>query len=262
MSSTPAAWASGGPISMARSDATPRPAPGSFRRRGGAIWPRSPTPCATITRPSPSRAASPASASICARPSGCWARPAPRSRRRSPICSRSRDKALDPRCRRLIEIWPTVRETYAPRRVRRAHARPRDPHPAPPHDAGRQPHAEGRVAVLRGRGRDPQVAAEGERSRQLPIHRRRLLLQARGRGSDPDVRRRGRSVPDQRAASSCCRRTPRPSGCRPPSTRSPSTASTPTTGPTSTARSATPASRSRPSTTSRRSMTVSPCAIR
>ena len=78
----------------------------------------------------------------------------------------------------------------------------------------------------------------------LPLHRRRLPVQARRRGPGPDVRRRGRPVPHQPPLQAALRRRRRPPGSRRPSTRSPSTAATPTSAPTSTARSAPPASRS------------------
>ena len=73
----------------------------------------------------------------------------------------------------------------------------------------------------------------------VPVHRRHLRLQARGRGPDAHVRRRGRRVPHQPALQAGVAKACRPSGCRPPSTRSRCTATTPTCGPTSTARSAT-----------------------
>ena len=83
----------------------------------------------------------------------------------------------------------------------------------------------------------------------VPVHRRHVRVQARERGPDAHVRRRGRRLPHQHAASSCSRPACRPSACRPRSTRSRCTATTRRCGPTSTARSATRASRSRRSTT-------------
>ncbi len=90
----------------------PKPARASCRRRGGATSPRSPRRSATTTRPRPSRSGSPASASSCARPGGCSAKPEVKSRDRLADLFEARDRALDSRCRKLIEMWPTVRETY------------------------------------------------------------------------------------------------------------------------------------------------------
>ena len=83
----------------------------------------------------------------------------------------------------------------------------------------------------------------------LPVHRRRVPVQARRRGPGPHVRRRGRRRSAPTGASTCSPRASPPPACRPRSTRSRSTASTPTSAPTSTARSATPACRSPRSTT-------------
>ena len=58
---------------------------------------------------------------------------------------------------------------------------------------------QGRATEVRGRGRDPALADDGERARQLPVHRRRVRVQTRERGPDPHVRRRGRRVPHQQA---------------------------------------------------------------
>ena len=55
--------------------------------------------------------------------------------------------------------------------------------------------------------------------RALPVHRRRVPVQARERGPDAHVRGRGRRRSAPTAASTCCRRTCRRSGCRPRSTR-------------------------------------------
>ena len=84
---------------------------------------------------------------------------------------------------------------------------------------------------------------------QLPVHRRRVRVQARERGPDAHVRRRGRRLPHQHAASTCSPTACRRSACPPRSTRSRSTATTRRCAPTSTARSATRACRSRRSTT-------------
>ena len=136
------------------------------------------------------------------------------------------------------------------RRVRgQACATARSAPPLVPHDALRHQDAEGRAAGVRGPRRDPQVAAARQRAGRVPLHRRHVRVQARERGPDADVRRRGRRLQDQHAASSCSRPACRPSASRPRSTRSRSTATTRRSGPTSTARSATRASRSPRSTT-------------
>jgi hypothetical protein len=53
----------------------------------------------------------------------------------------------------------------------------------------------------------------------VPVHRRRVPVQARGRGSQAHVRRRGRAGAHQPSASITCRTASRPSACRRPSTR-------------------------------------------
>ena len=85
------------------------------------------------------------------------------------------------------------------RRVRGEDPRQGDPHRAHLDDAVRHAGAQGRAAALRGRRRDPALAARRERPGQLPVHRRRVRVQARERGPDADVRRRGRPVPHQPA---------------------------------------------------------------
>ena len=151
--------------------------------------------------------------------------------------------------RRLLADWPEMQRAYAGDEYVVKIRDKRDPHLARPHDAVRQQDPEGRAAGVRGPRRDPQVAAARQRAGLVPVHRRHVRVQARERGPDADVRRRGRRLQDQHAASSCSRPACRPSACRPRSTRSRSTATTRRSGPTSTARSATRASRSPRSTT-------------
>jgi methylmalonyl-CoA mutase len=55
------------------------------------------------------------------------------------------------------------------------------------------------LAALRGRGRDPALPDAREPARLLPVHRRRLPVQARERGPDAHVRGGGRRVPHQQA---------------------------------------------------------------
>ena len=98
------------------------------------------------------------------------------------------------------------------------------------------------------RGRRPAALAPArERARRVPVHRRRLPVQAHAGGPDADVRRRGAGRAHQPALPPTSPTASRRSACRPPSTRSRSTARTPAGAPTSTARSARAASRCSPS---------------
>ncbi len=85
------------------------------------------------------------------------------------------------------------------RRVCGQDPRQGDPHGAHDEIAVRHARAQGRAAEVRGRRRDPALAAPGERPRILPVHGGRVRVQARERGSDADVRRRGRRLPHQQA---------------------------------------------------------------
>ena len=105
--------------------------------------------------------------------------------------------------------------------LRREGPRQGDPHARSPTRRCRaRKHAEGRAAALRGRGRDPALAAARERAGQFPFTGRRVPVQARGRGPDAHVRRRGRRRAHQPALplparATACRR----SACRRRSTR-------------------------------------------
>ena len=118
---------------------------------------------------------------------------APRRARRRP--RREARPALEEAPRHVAEDEGGVHR----RRIRREDPRQGDPHGAHDDVALRHEDPQGRAAEVRGRRRDPALAAEGERARQLPVHRRRVRVQARERGSDADVRRRGRPVPHQPA---------------------------------------------------------------
>ena len=201
--------------------AVDRPERRSCRRRACAISPRSPRRCAAITGGRRSRAASRASGSSCAAAKRMLARMPPltaerrsaRERRRGMrwrgtrrADRRSRREARRPReeaARHVAEDEGRVRR----RRVRREDPRQGTAHRA--HHARRSPaRAIRKVALptLRGRRRDPALAAEGERAGQLSVHRRRVRVQARERGPDADVRRRRRSVPHQPPLPSARRR--------------------------------------------------------
>ena len=92
------------------------------------------------------------------------------------------------------------------RRVRREDPRPRSPHQAHAHVAVRQQDPQGGAAALRGPRRTAALAAARECPRQLPVHGRRVRLQARERRPDAHVRRRGRPVPHQQALQAAVRR--------------------------------------------------------
>ena len=66
-----------------------------------------------------------------------------------------------------------------------------------PRVAVRQPDPAGLAAGVRRPRRAREVLAPREPPRPLPLHRRRLPVQARERGPGPDVRRRGRPGPHQ-----------------------------------------------------------------
>ena len=55
------------------------------------------------------------------------------------------------------------------------------------------------LPTVRGRRRAAEVAPARERAGVVPVHGGHLRVQAGGRGPDPDVRRRGRRLPDQPA---------------------------------------------------------------
>ena len=176
---------------------------------------------------------------------GCVATERPTTSERRRRCSRARTARRA--AERCSTAWPAVerrsRAEPADGRARERRTRLR------PRVAVGHARAAGRAAPLHRPRRAAALPARGEPARSLPVHRRRVPVQARGRGPGPHVRRRGRPVPHQPRGSTCSPRASRPPGCRPRSTRSRSTASTPTSGPTSTARSATRACRSPRSTT-------------
>ena len=69
-----------------------------------------------------------------------------------------------------------------------------DPHQADPRVAVRQQDPARLAAPVHRPRRAGEVLAQREPARLLPLHRRRLPVQARRRGPGPDVRRRGRPV--------------------------------------------------------------------
>ncbi len=231
-------------------------APGADRSRCArrATWPTSSTRCApTSSGRAIARRAWRARSSSCGRARACCREANPdetnaRRRRHRP----GRGARGAPATRARDGCSPNGRDCSMPTPATSTSSRvrdTRDPHAARSHDPLGHQDAEGRAAGLRGRRRDPQVAAARQRAGLLPVHRGHVRLQARERGPDADVRRRGRRLPDQHPLQAALGRACRPSACRPRSTRSRSTATTRRCGPTSTARSATRASRSRRSTT-------------
>jgi putative protein kinase ArgK-like GTPase of G3E family len=68
--------------------------------------------------------------------------------------------------------------------------------PGPAH-AVRHQDPQGRAAALRRPRRNPALPDAGKRAGLLPVHRRRVRLQARRRRPDPHVRRRRRRLPHQ-----------------------------------------------------------------
>jgi methylmalonyl-CoA mutase len=160
-----------------------------------------------------------------------------------------REAIQDPSARKLLAQWPEMQKAYAgdeyvvkirDKEIRTA---------LTTKVAVGHHHPQGGTAAVRGPRRNPQMADAGQRTRQLPLHRRHLRLQARERRSDPHVCRRRRPVPHQPPLQAAQPRAWTPSACPPPLTRSRCTATTPTAAPTSTARSATPACRWPPWTT-------------
>ena len=170
----------------------------SCRRRACATSRKSRRRCAAITWRRMRRRASRASGSSFARRRRCCAegtRRAGARRARSPSAMRR----CEPRCEKAARHVAADQGGVRRRRVRREDPRQGDPHGADDDVAVGHEGAQGRAAGVRGRRRDPALAADGERARQLSVHRRRVPVQARERGSDADVRRRRRRVPHQPA---------------------------------------------------------------
>ena len=203
-----------------------------FRGRDSAIWPRSPRRFAATARRSkamPIARAWPTAMRACcaalgdgpAKPMGPLAdRPSTRSPRRAEPGARTQRIAslrrryaavvaeVDPELVARLGEWPAVRERYAS---------PRQSYAV----RGRTIEVENRVETLSGtempkvalpRTRDwgelARYLGAREPARSLPLHGRRLSLQAQRGGSDPDVRGRGRArahqpslpLPERRSA--------------------------------------------------------------
>ena len=152
---------------------------GGAAASGSATSPRSPRPCAATT---------PAPTSWSSRPAGSSG-----STTRWPRCDAGASKPPRPSSRR----WQQRRGTSSTTRRRQAARgvavrRPGVRRAPRPRVAVRQPDPAGRAAGVRRPRRAGEVLAPREPARPLPLHRRRVPVQARERGPGPDVRRRGR----------------------------------------------------------------------
>ena len=224
---------------------------GRARRPRVATSPRSPRPCAATTPRTEQQAdAARRRAAPAHRARLLLAEPAPTASAVEALLARAGGRPAARRSPRQLAALARRPRAVPRRRAGRHGARQGAAHAADARDA--VGHAASRASRCRATDdarRARALPARGEPARPLPVHRRRLPVQARGRGPGAHVRRRGRPGPHQPPLPPALRRaSPRPA-CRPRSTRSPSTAATRTSGPTSTARSARRASRSRRSTT-------------
>ena len=93
--------------------------------------------------------------------------------------------------------WPSVVESYSGDEQVVTHPRQGDPQRPDAGVAVGQQDPPRLAAPLPRPRRARQLPAPREPPRLLPLHRRRLPVQARGRGPGPHVRRRGRPVPHQ-----------------------------------------------------------------
>ena len=227
----------------------------SCRPRACATWPRSPTPCAATSaarceqaRLARERAAAARRRSACCEANAEHDAP-PTATRSMRAGRRARGAARRATRRSCSRMWPQMQQAYAGDEyvVKIRDKEIRTALTTTSLSGTQDP--QGRAADVRGPRRAAAVAAAGERARQLPVHRRRVRVQARERGPDAHVRRRRRRVPHQHALQAARRRhagqaavdrvrlghavRQRPATC----------------GPTSTARSATRACRSPRSTT-------------
>ena len=112
----------------------------------------------------------------------------------------ARDARLDRRAKKLLDMWPKTKAAYAGDEYV-VKIRDKEIRTALTIDvAVRHQGAQGRAAA---RTRTTARSCAGSCSEnvpgQLPVHRRRVRVQARERGPDAHVRRRGRRVPHQPA---------------------------------------------------------------
>jgi methylmalonyl-CoA mutase len=85
-----------------------------------------------------------------------------------------------PAARKLLAMWPEMQKAYAGDEYVVKIRDKEDPHRARAHHAVGHQDPQGGAAAVRGPRRDAEVADAGQRARQLPLHRRRVCLQARG----------------------------------------------------------------------------------
>jgi methylmalonyl-CoA mutase len=78
---------------------------------------------------------------------------------------------VDSHARKLVDMWPQVRESYLRRRVCGENSRQGDPHPPDQALAVRQPDFQGVAAALRRARRTVALDDAGESARQLPLYR-------------------------------------------------------------------------------------------
>ena len=125
---------------------------------------------------------------------------------------------VDPHARKLVDMWPQVRESYLGDeyvvKIRDKEIRTPDPSLAVRH-----PHSQGGDSAPGGAWRTAALDDAGESARQFPLYRRGVRLQARETRTRPGCSpaRATRSAPT--AASRSCPSTPRPPGYPPPSIR-------------------------------------------
>ena len=207
-----------GALARGRRPALDRRCARSSRRPGCATSPRSPRPCAATTpTPTARRGGAPrAAADGRSRPSSSGAGADEVRRRRAAARGRATALAAD-----------VADQLAAGRRSSRRYSgdeqvvtvRDREIHTRSPGVAVGQPDPPRRPAPLPPTTASCCASCAGRTCPALPVHRRRVPVQARRRGPGPDVRRRGRPVPHQPPLQAALRRASRPPGCRPRSTR-------------------------------------------
>ncbi len=135
--------------------------------------------------------------------SACFGEAAPDERPRRRARSRSRrqvrEARLDPAAAQAARrCGPDMQKAYARRRVRGEDPRQGDPHRADPHLAvGHARSARWRCRAYEDHGELLKWLLLENVPGCVPVHRRRVRVQARGRRPDAHVRRRRRSVPHQ-----------------------------------------------------------------
>ena len=125
---------------------------------------------------------------------------------RSTHSSPTRDAKLDPRAKKLLDMWPKTKAAYAGDEYV---VKIRDKEIRTALTSTSLSGTKIRKVALPSYEDDGEILRwqlQRERARELSVHRRRVRVQARERGPDADVRRRGRRVPHQPALPSARRR--------------------------------------------------------